>query len=375
MQPTAPSPLTAGVPQDGALPALDERDRQILKGIIEDYIATGEPVGSQHLASRCEVSSATVRNVMADLESQGLLEKAHTSSGRRPTDAGYRYYVDALLTVKGPGRSDRQRIERAVGVPGELSVRIIEASQLLHELSHHAGVVATPRPSPTRLRQIDLLRVRGDRILAVLITPEGFVHNKLLQVDFEASADALQRVTQSLNQLLQERTVEEVREWLGRELREGRAAYDVLVERALGLVERTLSVVTPVDVILSGQSSLLASPDIDLTRARALFAALEEKSRLLKILEQAASAGELQIYIGAESDLGEVAIVASPYGLDGRVLGTVGVIGPLRMDYAKVIPLVEFTARTVSRGLRDAEHSSRESDGDWMAARGLPAGS
>jgi heat-inducible transcriptional repressor len=290
---------------------------------------------------------------MVDLESQGLLEKAHTSSGRRPTDAGYRYYVDTLLTMKAPARGDRQRIQRTVAGPEELSARIVEASHLLHELSRHAGVVSAPRPTPTRLRQIDLLRIRGDRILAVLVTPEGLVHNKLLRVDFEASAEELLQATRTLNQLLGDATIDEVRERLARELTEGRDAYDRFLDRALGLVERALSEVAPMDVIVSGQSSLLSSPDLSLDRARALFAALEEKKRLLKILEQAASAGELQIYIGAESELGDVAVVASPFGIEGQVLGTVGVIGPLRMDYAKVIPLVEFTAKAVSKVLAD----------------------
>jgi heat-inducible transcriptional repressor len=332
-------------------PPLDERERLILKGIIEDYIASGAPVGSQHLTARVDVSSATIRNVMMDLESQGLLEKAHTSSGRRPTDAGYRYYVDTLLTMKAPARGDRQRIQRTVGGTEQLATRMADASQLLHELSRHAGVVATPRPTPTRLRQIDLLRIRGDRILAVLVTPEGLVHNKFLQVDFEASPEDLRQATQTLNQLLQGSTVDEVHARLSREVSEGRAAYDQFLNKALGLVERALSEVAPAEVIVSGQSTLLASPDLDLDRARALFAALEEKKRLLRILEQAASAGELQIYIGAESELGDVVVVASPYGVEGQVLGTVGVIGPLRMDYAKVIPLVEFTAKAVSKVL------------------------
>ncbi len=336
-------------------PALGERERLILKGIIEDFIATGEPVGSQQLAPRLDVSSATVRSVMAELEAQGLLEKAHTSSGRRPTDAGYRYYVDALVTVKETARTDRQHIERTVAAAGDSSSRLVEASHLLHELSRHAGVVASPRSGPTRLRQIDLLRVRADQILAVLVTPEGLIHNKLLHVDFPVSTEDLARATRTLNQLLTGQTVEEARERLDREVREGRAAYDRLLERALGLIERAVTGVSVAEVVMSGQSTLLSSPDLDLTRARALFEALEEKKRLLRILDQAASAGTLQIYIGAESDLGDVAIVASPYRVEGQVLGTVGVIGPVRMDYGKVIPLVEFTARTVSRALEAPE--------------------
>jgi heat-inducible transcriptional repressor len=340
------------------VPGLGERERQILKGIVEGYIQSGIPVGSQTLAPRWDVSAATVRSVMADLEGQGLLEKAHSSSGRRPTDRGYRYYVDTLLTMKDPSSHERERIERAVASSDAPENRLSTASHLLHELSRYAGVVATPKPNSMRLRQIDLLKLRGGQILAVLVTPEGLVHNKLLQVKTDLSAEDLATATSSLNRLLENNSIDEVRQLLRREIDERRVAYDALLQAALALVEQALAQSSAGELLVSGQASLLATPGLDLAHLRSLLKAVEEKHRLLEILEQAQTAGALQIYIGAESDLGEatgVAVVASPYRAEGRVVGAVGVIGPTRMDYAKVVPLVEYTARTVSRVLSESD--------------------
>ncbi len=339
------------------MPGLGERERQILKGIVEGFIQSGVPVGSQTLAPRWDVSSATVRSVMADLEGQGLLEKAHSSSGRRPTDRGYRYYVDTLLTMKDPSSVEQEHIDRVVSSTQAPESRLSSASHLLHELSRYAGVVATPKPNAMRLRQIDLLKLRGGQILAVLVTPEGLVHNKLLHVKTDLSAEDLAAATSSLNQLLENNSIDEVRQLLRREIDERRAAYDALLQTALSLVEKALAQSSASELLVSGQDSLLATPDLDLAHLRSLLKAVEEKHRLLEILEQSQTAGALQIYIGAESDLGEatgVAVVASPYRAEGRVVGAVGIIGPTRMDYAKVIPLVEYTARTVSRVLSDS---------------------
>lgn len=339
-----------------AEPKLGEREAQILRAIVEDYIRSGEPVGSQLLAPRCDVSSATVRNVMADLESQGLLEKPHTSAGRRPTDRGYRYYVDALLTVREPEPAERRLIERSCAAPAELEPMLHETSRLLHALSRHTGVVATPRPSPARLKQMDLLRLEGGKILAVVVTQEGMILNKLLDLDWPVSSVELQRATRTLNQLLGEHPVEEVRALLAREIEQGKEQYDRLLERALALVQSVVEGAGAPDLLLTGQASLLTGKDLDLGRIRSLFAAIDEKKRLLAILDEAARGGEMQIFIGAESDLGQdagVAVVTSPYSADGRILGAVGVIGPTRMDYARVIPLVDFTAKTVTRVLSE----------------------
>ncbi len=355
---------TAATKADGTRPSaapvpeakLGERDALIFRAIVEDYIKSGELVGSQSVAPRCDVSPATVRNVMADLEAQGLLEKPHTSAGRRPTDAGYRYYVDALVTVREPDRDERKLIEVGCGESPAVDGCLQEASRLLHALSRHAGVVATPRSDPGRLRQIDLLRLSDGQILAVVVTGEGLVLNKILSVDFPVTAAELHRATRTLNGLLQDGTLEEIRERLAHELQQKRELYDRLLERALNVIQAVVTEASPPDLLMSGQASLLSTPDLDLGAIRSLFAALEEKGRLLQILDQAANARSLQIFIGSESDLGHdsgVALVASPYGVGGQVLGAVGVIGPTRMDYARVIPLVDFTARTVSRVLSE----------------------
>ncbi len=351
--PNSPQPAPSGAAADSRL---GERESQILRSIVEDFIRTGEPVGSSSVAPRCDVSPATVRNVMAELEAQGLLEKPHTSAGRRPTDAGYRYYVDALVAVREPAPRERELIERGCGAPSEVEGCLQEASRLLHALSRHAGVVAFPRPESTRLRRIDLLRLGDSQILAVAVTPEGRILNKILAVDFAVTASELSHAARTLTGLLQESTIEEVRDRLAQELSQKREQADRLLQRALGLVEAVVGAAAPPDLVMSGQSSLLEGGDLDLGKLRSLFSAIEEKSRLLEILDQAAHARSLQIFIGAESDLGEqagVALVTSPYGVGGETLGAIGVIGPTRMDYGRVIPLVDFTARTVSRVLSE----------------------
>lgn len=341
--------------QRGGARPLGEREGQILRAIVEDFIRTGEPVGSQSVAPRCEVSSATVRSVMGELESLGLLEKPHASAGRRPTDAGYRYYVDALLTVGEPLSEDRRLIDEGLG-GGSLGPGLQEASRLLHALSRHAGVVATTRSESTRLRQIDLLRLGDGKILAVVVTEEGRVLNKLLSLERPPTTEDLGRVTRALNQLLGEGTVEELRERLAREIAQKRALCDELLGQALGLVQRVLAEEARPELLLSGQSTLLAGRDVDLGRIRSILEAIEDGTILLGILEQAVTARSLQIFIGAESPLGEgagVALVAAPYAVAGQLLGAVGVIGPTRMDYSRVIPLVDYTARTVSRILAE----------------------
>jgi heat-inducible transcriptional repressor len=259
--------------------------------------------------------------------------------------------VDTLLTLREPSPQHRDRILRSCSESSEVSGCLQGASRLLHDLSRHAGVVATPKGNAERIHQIDLLRLPDGRLLAVVVTQEGLVHHRLLSGDFPGSPADLARATATLNDLLRENTVEAVRERLVLELEQKSALFDQLLERVLTLVESALADPAPPDILMSGQSSLLDSPDLDLERIRVLFQALEEKRQLLKILDQAAHARSLQVLIGAEGLLGQasgVALVTFPYGLPGQVLGTVGVIGPTRMDYARVIPLVRYTAQTVS---------------------------
>jgi heat-inducible transcriptional repressor len=344
----------------GVADRLDERARRVLAAIVRDYIQSGEPIGSHAIARRPEVdvSSATVRAVMADLEEMGYLEKPHTSSGRIPTSRGYRYYVDALLRVKPPLPEERERIERRAheGAQEGIDALMANASRVLHSLTRHAGVIAAPRPQSERLSRIEFLPLREGRALAVLVSRSGAVHNRLLTLPDRASAAELESAAGYLNSLIEGKTLAEAQACLRAELERDRRQLSELQSRALALGAQAVQVEAPA-VHIEGQSSLLEEKALgqDLDKIRALFRALEEKQQLLHVLDRTLEAEELRIFIGAESGIVEpdLAIVAAPYRLKGEVVGALGVIGPTRMDYSRVIPLVELTARTVGLTLDD----------------------
>jgi heat-inducible transcriptional repressor len=352
-------------------PPLGERARRILAAIVDDHIHGGEPVGSQAIACLPSVdcSSATVRAVMADLEAMGLLEKPHTSAGRIPTARGYRYYVDVLLHLQSPNPAEKKLIEtRANEARGEVDGLVAEASRTLHRLTRHAGVVATPRPHAERLRRIEFVQLREDRLLAVLISRTGRVQNRLLTLDRSYAESELVQAENYLNHLLTDLTLEEARAKITAEMEAQKQALSQLEERALALGSKAMQLEArdsgappPASAIhasilhLEGQASLLEEPTLahDLGKIRALFRALDEKERLLSVLDKALVAEELVIFIGAESGIydPELSIVAAPYRSEGQIVGALGVIGPTRMDYSRVIPLVEFTARAVGLAL------------------------
>lgn len=345
-----------------ALDDLDERARRVLAAVVRDYVVSGEPVGSKALALRKELdaSSATVRAVMADLEALGLLEKPHTSAGRVPTPLGYRYYVDALLRPKAPRPEERQLIEqRTQGAASQVDGLLAEASRLLHSLTRHAGVVAAPRGQADRLQRIEFVALREGRILAVLITRSGAVKNRLLLPEPgkpQLTPAQLEEGANWLNGILGDLTLQEARARLRGELEQDRALLEEVRARVVSLGARAVGPEPELPALLiEGQSSLLEDPQLlqDAARMRALFRALDEKERVLEVLDRALRAQELTIFIGAESGLSgqDLSIVAAPYRGGGELLGTLGVIGPVRMDYARVIPLVELTARTVGLAL------------------------
>ena len=352
-------------------PPLGERARRILAAIVDDHIHDGEPVGSQAIARLpgVDCSSATVRAVMADLEAMGLLEKPHTSAGRVPTARGYRYYVDVLLNLKAPHPDEKKLIEaRANEARGELDGLFAEASRTLHRLTRHAGVVATPRPQAERLRRIEFVQLREGRLLAVLVSRTGRVQNRLLTLDRAYGESELVQAENYLNQLLNDLTLEEARAKITLEMEAQKRALSQLEERALALGSKAMQLEArdpgapaPASAIhasilhLEGQASLLEEPTLahDVGKIRALFRALDEKERLLSVLDKALVAEELVIFIGAESGIydPELSIVAAPYRSEGQIVGALGVIGPTRMDYSRVIPLVEFTAHAVGLAL------------------------
>ncbi|MCU0696337.1 MAG: heat-inducible transcriptional repressor HrcA [Myxococcaceae bacterium] len=339
---------------------IDDRTRDVLKAVVQEFITTGEPVGSNQLTRRgdFDVSPATMRNVLAELEELGFLEKPHTSAGRVPTDQGYRFFVDSLLQLSDPSPKERKAIEEGL-VATSIEERLQEAGKVLHHLSRHASVVLIPRPSAATLTRIEFVRLKGDKVLAILVSSGGQVQNKLLTVDFPVTAEELVAATNYLNEILRQGlAIEEVRGRILQELDSERAQYDVLAARALQLGAAATDVSSNERLVVEGTGSFLEQPEFtdDVRRMRSLFRALDEKHKLLQLLDRVQRAREMQIFIGAESEFssqGDVSVIVSPYGPSETVVGTVGVIGPTRMNYSRVIPLVNFTAQVLSRALTE----------------------
>lgn len=337
---------------------ISRRDGEILRSIVQDFISTGEPVGSHAIAPRCELSSATVRSAMADLEALGYLTKPHTSAGRVPTDKGYRLYVDRLLRVRPLNVRDRERIES--GLSGAVSELIADTGRTLHEITHHAAVVVAPQLEQSILRRIEFVRLRDDRILAIFVSQAGIVHNRLITVDFPLGRSELEYASNYLNEKLGDLTLEEIHGRLRSDREADQVAYDHLLEKTLQLAQATFGDEKPSEpeIRVEGEASFLDEPTFaaDVARMRRLFAALAEKDRMLHVLRRVMESNEIRIFIGSESEFSDVpglSVIAAPYLQGDRVLGALAVIGPTRMNYGKVIPLVEYAAKTVSRALED----------------------
>jgi heat-inducible transcriptional repressor len=344
---------------------LDKREREVLRALVQDYIQTGDPVASGPLLQRhvLECSPATIRSVMADLEALGFLEKPHASAGRIPTAQGYRLYVDSLLKVRPPSPQDRDRIEKLAHGASDVASLLEDTADLLHALSHHAGVVTTPRPKSDPVRQLEFVRLRENRVLAVFVTEAGLVSNKLVQLDFPMDASELERAANYLTEKLQADggaaaagELELIREHVLGDMRADHSALQALLQKALALAERSFSDGPGEErVLVDGEESFLDAPEFaNVRKARALLRAFAEKDRILRVLDRVLTAQEVQIFIGAESEFaqaGDVSVVAAPYGRGDHVLGSLAVVGPTRMNYARVIPLVDLTARQISRAL------------------------
>ena len=336
---------------------LNRREREILRAIVQEHIHTGEPVASQALRSHhdIEVSPATVRSVMVDLEELGLLEKPHASAGRVPTSAGYRLFVDLLVQVRAPSPADRERIEKiTLGAPAADSL-LGRTAELLHSLSQHVGVVSTPPPLSDPTRHVEFVRLRENRVLVVFVSQAGLVTNKLVQLETPFTASELEQAAAYLSGKLQTTGIEGLREAIVSDMRADETALRGLMEKALRLAEQALPVPGSERVLVDGATTFLDAPEFaDMGKARALLRTFAEKDRILRVLDRVLRSQEVQIFIGAESEFAtvpDVSMVAAPYGVGGRVLGTLAVVGPTRMNYARVIPLVDLTAREVSRAL------------------------
>ena len=333
------------------------RAKKIMHAVVSEYLATGEAVGSQTVTRRygLDVSAATVRNVMVDLEEMGLLRHAHTSGGRIPTDRGLRYYVDTLLRVRSLAAGEQDEIrERLTGV-AERPELMQRTTRLLRELSHLAVVVQTPRPDSDVIEHIEFVRLREGQLLAVIATRAGHIENKLVAVDFTIASDEWERIHNYLNGLMGGLTLERLQARLAAEVESDRAQHDQLVARALKLAAAAVPE-GHTQVLVDGQSNLL-SDDTDLERARVILRTLEEKDLLVRLLDRTLAAPGICVFIGAEAnlaDLTDISVVAAPYGGDDHPLGTIGVIGPSRMNYSRVISLVDFTADMITESLAKA---------------------
>ncbi|MBS1189427.1 MAG: hrcA [Rhodocyclaceae bacterium] len=335
---------------------LDERSRTLLKVLVEHYIASGQPVGSRALSrySGLDLSPATIRNVMADLEDAGFVASPHTSAGRVPTARGYRLFVDSLLTVQPLEALQLGRIEDALHAnrPQQL---IANASQLLSSLTHFAGIVVAPRRTAPKIRQIEFLNLSEKRILLIIVTAEGDVQNRILLTEKPYSPAELVSAANYLNQNFAGLDFEQIRSRLHAELKQLRNDISPLMQAALEAGNEALSDDSG-HYVISGEKNLLDVEELssNMQRLRQLFDLFEQKSGLVRLLDLSHLADGVQIFIGGEAGiapLDECSVVTAPYEVNGQVVGSVGVIGPTRMAYERVIPIVDITAKLLSSAL------------------------
>jgi heat-inducible transcriptional repressor len=329
---------------------LDDRAKLLLKALIERYIADGQPVGSRTLsrASGLELSPATIRNVMSDLEELGLVASPHTSAGRIPTARGYRLFVDTMLTAK------RDDLSAPALAPDHPQKVIAHAAQLLSNMSQFVGVVVAPRRSSV-FHHIEFLRLSERRFLVIIVSPDGDVQNRVVHTPADYTQSQLQEAANYLNANYAGLTIEQVQDRLKGEVESLRSEIVTLMQTA---VQASSDAMTEdqSDVVISGERNLLAVSDFssDMTHLRRAFELFEQKTQLMRLLDISARAEGVRIFIGGESQIvpfEELSVVSAPYEVDGQVVGTLGVIGPTRMPYDRMIQIVDITSRLVSNAL------------------------
>lgn len=339
---------------------LGERDSKVLGAVVDEFVHSAEPVGSRFLTKRhCfGISPATIRNVMADLEEMGFLTQPHTSAGRKPTDKGYRYYVDHIMASEPLQAQERRRIRRQIAMGNTLEVQDIldAASRAISAAARQVGVVVAPRFEWSSFRRIDFVRLREGRVLVILVSQAGVVHHRLVDAPEVNSQDQLDHMANYLNALLQDLPLQVVKERLLAEMATEKALYDSLVQLALKLGNRILEDSSAEDgVFLGDTTSLFDQPEFaTVGQMKALFEAFEKKGLILKLLERASEARGIQILIGSENpvpDLRTCTVISAPFGKTGPNRGSVGIIGPTRMDYARAVGLVGYTASLLTETL------------------------
>ncbi len=333
---------------------LPERDREVLHAVISEYILSAIAVGSRTIAKKylSDISPATIRNVMADLEESGYLAQPHTSAGRVPTEKGFRLYLDTLFERTALTSAEQEAIKnRSEETAGNQSEFLREVSRLLSFFSHNIGIVLAPRFKDALFKQIRFIRLNAQTILGIFISDLGIIHNRMLRLEKEISQSDCDRMSNYLNQTLQGLPLKEVRTKIIDQMRMEKNLYDQLLREALKLGQKILEEKSEGEIYVEDQTHILEQPEFsqNVEKMKEIFHAFEEKGLLVKLLDQSISGENAQILLGSEANIGGMSLVIAPYRASEQVTGTLGVIGPLRMNYSKVVPLVEYTARVMSR--------------------------
>ncbi len=339
-------------------PKLNDRSLQLLKTLVERYISDGQPVGSRSLAknSQLQLSPATIRNVMADLEELGLVHSPHTSAGRVPTASGYRMFVDSLLTVKPLDIQEINLLQHGLEEPEDEGKVLGVASRLLSDVTQMAGVVTLPRRELVSLRHIEFLPLSNTRVLAIFVTNEQEVHNKIIHTSKQFSAAELQQAANYLNSIYSGKSLTAVRQAIVKEMQVAQKRMNQAMLDAVNMAHQTFeSDQEKEDFVLSGETNLMDFSELaDMACLRQLFDAFSQKRSIIHLLDKCLEADGVQIFIGEESGydvFGQCSLVTSTYSVDNEIVGVLGVIGPTRMAYEKIIPYVDVTAKLLGAAL------------------------
>jgi len=332
-----------------------ERNKRVLQAVIDSYIASGLPIGSTVLVKKYDfgVSSATLRNIMAELEELGYLTHPHTSAGRIPTDLGYRYYIDSLISIEKDADDFGDQLRNAPPLHGDdLHELMEEASRFLASLSQCAGVVVAPSETEAKYKHIEFVRLRGSQVLIIFVTASGIVQNKLIELDEGIRQQDLNQFSAYLVDELAHWTLPEIRQRLIEKLREDKLIFSQLMEETVRASQEVQDRENEM-VYIGGASQMLENPDFaTVDKMRALFKAFEDKYKLLRLLDRSAAAAGIKVFIGSENPYFEMqgcSMVVSGYKAGANVVGTLGVIGPTRMKYKQVIQVVDYTAKLLSK--------------------------
>lgn len=348
--------MTSDKPRD----VLDERAQTLLRLLVDRYIRDGQPVGSRTLSreSGLDLSPATIRNIVSDLEDLGFVKSPHTSAGRVPTIKGYRFFVDTLVKLTPPKDDELARFSESLSeAPGNPQALAVSVSNLLSVVTSLAGIVTVPRRAQTAVRQIEFLPLSGRRVLAILVVNDREVQNKILNVSRDFNADELKRASNYLNQHFGGRTLREVRDLLLTELKRTRASMNATMAEAIEMAQKLFPEAEPTpEFVVAGETNLMAIDQLaDVETLKSLFEAFSRQRDILHLLDQSMKAEGVQIFIGHESGyelLDSYSIVAAPYMTEDDTMGVLGVIGPTRMAYERVIPIVDITAKLLGRALK-----------------------